>query len=62
MPAITRIYRTGNPRQYTIELDCGHRFTIANAEVKKQQLFVSKSQRCLECETAPLDLRQGRDK
>lgn len=56
MPTITRIYRTGSPRHWTIALDCGHKYVVENAMVKQQQLYVGKSgQECAEC-PKPLDL------
>jgi hypothetical protein len=51
MPAIVRIYRTGNPHQWTVALACGHKQVLTNAEVKQRQLFVGKPVDCPQCQS-----------
>lgn len=50
---IIQIYRTGNPRFWTVVLSCGHKLSVTNADLKAQQLFVGKGgQTCVQCSTA----------
>lgn len=53
MPTITRIYRTGSQRHYTIALDCGHKYVVENAMVNSSQLYVGRpGMHCMDCPPA----------
>lgn len=49
MTAITRIYRIGHPRQHRVALECGHKFTVADEDMKRRQLYIGKRVTCPEC-------------
>ncbi len=49
MPTITRIYRTGSKRHFTVVLDCGHKYVLENAMVKQLQLYVGRAHDCPDC-------------
>lgn len=57
MTQIKQIYRTGNPRVWTVLLGCGHKRIVPNADVKREQLYVGKpNQRCAQCDEARIEL------
>lgn len=51
MAKITQIYRTGNPRQWTLKLACGHKAIAANAELTHSQIYPGKDVPCSICDT-----------
>ncbi|PWT72774.1 MAG: hypothetical protein C5B60_09140 [Chloroflexi bacterium] len=38
MTVIVRIYRIGHPRQHRVALACGHKFTVADEELRQHRV------------------------
>lgn len=50
MAKITQIYRTGNPRQWTLTLACGHKAIATNDDLTYSQVYLGKDIPCGICD------------